>query len=148
MNQSFHGISTAKADVTTPESPDKVKSVENSPDKWWFLHERPNALPVCRELRSRPYSERLDLISMAPCPSDRHVTVLHLDGAERDAVNPARRERSTMRSRKLRPPKEQSLRTWLTGVLRYAVKTLLESVDAEPKYRKIPKIGSPRYKHL
>jgi len=67
-SESFHGISTAKTDVTTPESPDKVQSVENSPDKWWFLHERPSPLRVCRELPSRPYSERLDLI----------ITALHL----------------------------------------------------------------------
>ena len=65
-SESFHGILTAKTDVTTPESPDKVKSVENSPDKWWFLHERPSPLRVCRELGSRPYSERLDLSSTAP----------------------------------------------------------------------------------
>ena len=59
---SFRGLSTAKTAVTTPESSEKVKSVE-SPDKWCFLHERPHPLRVCRELRSRPYSERLDLLA-------------------------------------------------------------------------------------
>ena len=168
-SESFYGISTVKTDVTTPETPDKVKSVENSPDKWWFLHERPSPLRVCRELRSRPYFERLGLISTVPhllslrfivsshCErlhlhpklrnmSQRRVTVLRIDGAERDAVNPARRERSTARSRKLRPPKELRLRTWLTGVLRYAVKTLLESADPVQKYRKIPKISPSKYR--
>ena len=107
-SESFHGISTTKTAVTTPESPEKVKSVE-SPDKWCFLHERPHPLRVCRELRSRPYSERLDLLArrhicfrcvsssshtakdctFTPncgiCHSDRHVTALHIDRAERDA---------------------------------------------------------------
>ena len=50
-SDSFHGISTAKTAVTTPEIPEKVKSVE-SPDKWCFLHERPHPLRVCSELRS------------------------------------------------------------------------------------------------
>ena len=63
-SESFHGISTAKTAVTTPESPEKVKSVE-SPDKWCFLHERPHPLRVCRELRSRPYSELPGLTSTA-----------------------------------------------------------------------------------
>ena len=58
-SDSFHGISTAKTAVTTPEIPEKVKSVE-SPDKWCFLHERPHPLRVCRELRR---SERLDLLA-------------------------------------------------------------------------------------
>ena len=62
-SESFHGISTAKTAVTTPESPEKVKSVE-SPDKWCFLHERPHPLRVCSELRSKLYSERLDLIAL------------------------------------------------------------------------------------
>ena len=63
-SESFHGISTAKTAVTNPESPEKIKSVE-SPDKWYFLHERPHPLRICRELRSRPYSERLGLTRTA-----------------------------------------------------------------------------------
>ena len=63
-SESFHGISTTKTAVTTPESPEKVKSVE-SPDKWCFLHERPHPLRVCRELSSRPYSERPGLTRTA-----------------------------------------------------------------------------------
>ena len=62
QSESFHGISTAKTAVTSPESPEKVNFVE-SPDKWCFLHERPHPLRVCRELRSRPYSERMDLLA-------------------------------------------------------------------------------------
>ena len=62
-SESFHGISTAKTAVTTPESPEKVKSVE-SPDKWCFLHERPHPLRVCSQLRSKKYSQRLDLIAL------------------------------------------------------------------------------------
>ena len=99
-SESFHGISTARTDVLTPESPDKVKSVENSPDKWWFLHERPSPLRVCRELRSRPYFERLDLISTAPhllslrFIVSSHCERLHLPSQTAEYV-PATRDRAS-----------------------------------------------------
>ena len=97
------GISTAKTDIASRKPPEKEKSTKNDPSKWCFLHESPHPLRVCRELRSKPYCERMDLLAQhhicfrclssschtakdctfipecGICHSDRHVTALHID---------------------------------------------------------------------
>ena len=101
------GISTAKTDIASRKSPEKEKSTKNDPSKWCFLHESPHPLRVCRELRSKPYCERMDLLAQhhicfrcvsssthiakdctftpecGICHSDRHVTALHIDEPEK-----------------------------------------------------------------
>ena len=57
------GISTAKTDIASRKPPEKEKSTKNDPSKWCFLHESPHPLRVCRELRSKPYCERMDLLA-------------------------------------------------------------------------------------
>ena len=100
------GISTAKTDIASRKPPEKEKSTKNDPSKWCFLHESPHPLRVCRELRSKPYCERMDLLAQhhicfrcvsssshiakdctftpecGICHSDRHVTALHIDEPE------------------------------------------------------------------
>ena len=97
------GISTAKTDIASRKPPEKEKSTKNDPSKWCFLHESPHPLRVCRELRRKPYCERMDLLAQhhicfrcvssschtakdctftpecGICHSDRHVTALHID---------------------------------------------------------------------
>ena len=108
--------------------PEKEKSTKNDPSKWCFLHESPHPLRVCRELRSKPYCEHMDLLAQhhicfrcvssscrtakdctLTCLCDRHVTALHIDEpkqgnqvfnrAERKHGEEARRG-STARSRR------------------------------------------------